>query len=118
MAAFLVALRQFRPLLGEHGLLPVPRYLAYTSFRRSPSLFHLGYSDDRLALVAWAGMTVSAALVIGLPQAASLPLTMLAWAVVWVLYLSIVNVGQTFYAPPRPSRRSSRSWSSRRTGSG
>jgi hypothetical protein len=98
LVAFLVALRQFRPLLGEHGLLPVPRYLAYTSFRRSPSLFHLGYSDDRLALVAWAGMTVSAALVIGLPQAASLPLTMLAWAVVWVLYLSIVNVGQTFYA--------------------
>ncbi|HET6379892.1 MAG TPA: lipase maturation factor family protein [candidate division Zixibacteria bacterium] len=98
LIAFLVALRQFRPLLGEHGLLPVPRYLAHAPFRQAPSLFHLGYTDRRLALVAWAGIAVSAALVIGLPQAGPMWATMLAWAVLWVLYLSIVNVGQTFYA--------------------
>ena len=37
--AFFVALRQFRPLLGERGLLPVPRFLAATRFRDAPSLF-------------------------------------------------------------------------------
>ncbi|HEX2142556.1 MAG TPA: lipase maturation factor family protein [Candidatus Limnocylindria bacterium] len=98
LIAFLVALRQFRPLLGERGLLPTPRYLARTSFRQTPSLFHLGYSDRRLAVVAWVGIVVSATLIIGLPQGAPLPVTMLAWASLWVLYLSIVNVGQTFYA--------------------
>ena len=31
--AFLVAFDQFRPLLGEHGLLPVPRFVAFVPFR-------------------------------------------------------------------------------------
>src|SRR2546428_8374494 len=51
LVAFLVAARQFVPLLGERGLLPVPRFVAAVSFRSAPSLFHLRYSD-RLAPVA------------------------------------------------------------------
>jgi len=98
LIAFLVALRQFRPLLGERGLLPAPDYLRAHSWRSAPSLFHFHYSDFALAATAWVGIAVSASLLIGLPQAGPLPLTMLAWLVLWVLYLSIVNVGQTFYA--------------------
>ena len=45
LVAFVSALRQFRPLLGSSGMLPVPRFVARTSFRRSPSLFHLHWSD-------------------------------------------------------------------------
>ena len=51
-----------------------------------------------LGIVAWSGAAIAASLLLGIPQALSLPLTMLAWIVVWALYLSIVNVGQTFYA--------------------
>jgi hypothetical protein len=98
LIAFLVALRQFRPLLGERGLLPAPDYLRTHGWRSAPSLFQLHYSDRALAAVSLVGIAVSAALLIGLPQAGPLPLTMLAWAVLWALYLSIVNVGQTFYA--------------------
>jgi hypothetical protein len=98
LIAFLVALRQFRPLLGERGLLPAPDYLRTHGWRSAPSLFHLHYSDRALAAVSWVGIAGSAALLIGLPQAGPLPLTMLAWAVLWALYLSIMNVGQTFYA--------------------
>jgi hypothetical protein len=98
LVAFLVALRQFRPLLGERGLMPAPQYLRATTFWQTPSLFHLHYSDRALAAVSWVGIAVSAALLIGLPQAAPLPVTMLAWAVLWLLYLSIVNIGQTFYS--------------------
>jgi hypothetical protein len=98
LIAFVAAAHQFPALLGERGLLPVPDYLRYVRFRRSPSLFHLGYSDRRLAIVAWVGIAISVALLLGLPQAAPLPVTMLSWAVLWVLYLSIVNVGQTFYS--------------------
>ena len=49
--AFAVVLNQFRPLLGEHGLLPVPRFLAAVPFRRSPSLFHWRYSDRLVVAV-------------------------------------------------------------------
>lgn len=46
--AFLNVLCQFRPLLGERGLLPVPRYLGRVRFWDAPSLFHLRYSDRLL----------------------------------------------------------------------
>ena len=96
--AFLVALNQFTPLLGERGLLPVPRFLEYVPFRASPSLFHLRYSDRLARTVAWVGVTTSALVVSGVPEGWPLPLEMLAWVVLWALYLSIVNVGQTFYS--------------------
>ena len=98
LVAFLVALNQFPALLGEHGLLPVPRYLRRVSFRQAPSLFHLHYSDRFLGAVAWLGILLAAAMLLGLPQAGPLWLPMLAWLVLWVLYLSIVNVGQQFYS--------------------
>jgi len=97
LAAFLVALNQFPALLGERGLLPVSRYLRQVSFRAAPSLFHLHYSDSLLRAVAWTGAVLSAGLVLGAPQAGPLWLPMLAWLILWILYLSIVNVGQRFY---------------------
>src|SRR5205807_823979 len=39
LTAFVCALNQFRPLLGEHGLLPVPIFARQTTFSESPSLF-------------------------------------------------------------------------------
>src|SRR6266550_1856082 len=98
LIGFLVAARQFRPLLGERGLLPVPRFVAAVPFISAPSLFQWHYSDRVLGVVAWSGAAIAALMLLGLPQAVSLPLTMLAWIVLWALYLSIVNVGQTFYA--------------------
>jgi len=97
LSAFLVALNQFPALLGEHGLLPVRRYLRRFEFSDSPSLFHFHYSDKLLRAVAWTGIVLSAAIVLGLPQAGPLWLPPLVWLVLWVLYLSIVNVGQRFY---------------------
>src|ERR1700716_2768540 len=96
--AFLVALKQFTPLLGERGLLPVPQFVAYVPFRASPSLFYLRYSDRLLRAAGWIGIGLGAVVVAGVPEGWPLPLHMLAWAVLWVLYLSIVNVGQTFYS--------------------
>jgi len=98
LIAFLVALEQFRPLLGEHGLLPAPRYLARVRFRDAPSLFHFRYSDRLLATVSVAGIVLSLVIILGLPDRWPAPLTIAVWLIVWALYLSIVNVGQTFYA--------------------
>ena len=98
LLGFLVAANQFPALLGEHGLLPATRFLRVARFREAPSLFHLHYSDRLLATVAWSGVALSALMVLGLPQAGPAWLPMLAWLALWALYLSIVNVGQTFYA--------------------
>jgi len=98
LIGFLVAVRQFRPLLGERGLLPVPRFVAAVPFMSAPSLFQWYYSDRALGILAWTGAAIAAVMLLGFPQAVSLPLTMLAWIVLWALYLSMVNVGQTFYA--------------------
>jgi hypothetical protein len=96
--AFLVALRQFRPLLGERGFLPVPVFVAQVRFLDAPSFFHWRYSDRLLVGVAWMGLMLSAAAVVGLTDLVPAPIAMLGWLALWALYLSIVNVGQTFYS--------------------
>ena len=98
LIAFVVAARQFPALLGEKGLEPAPRILRATTFWQTPSLFHWRYSDGLLRIVCWVGVAIAAAIVIGLPQAAPLPVTMLSWFALWALYQSIVNVGGSFYA--------------------
>src|SRR5688572_5130962 len=77
LIAFVVAIRQFPALCGERGLEPAPAFLARVRFLRAPSIFHWGYSDRRLAVVAWVGVAISATLLLGLPQQAPLPVTML-----------------------------------------
>ncbi|MET9308487.1 lipase maturation factor family protein [Streptomyces cellulosae] len=98
LVAFLAAALQFRALIGERGMLPVPRFVARVPVRRSPSLFHLHYSDRFFAGCAWAGCAVAAALLAGVDTLVPLWAAMLLWLVPWGLYLSIVNVGQTWYA--------------------
>jgi hypothetical protein len=66
-------------------------------FRRSPSLFHLRYSDRLLTGVAWAGAALAAAALLGLPEQGPAWLSAAVWLAMWALYLSVVNVGQTFY---------------------
>ena len=97
LIAFLVAANQFRPLLGEHGLLPVPRLLAQTRFWKTPSVFHLHYSDRFATVLAWTGVALAGAALLGLPEAGPPAVCLLAWLCLWALYLSFVNVGQTFY---------------------
>jgi hypothetical protein len=98
LLAFLAAAQQFVPLLGERGLLPVPRFLAAVPFTTSPSLFHLRYADRLARAAAWTGAVLAAIAISGLPDGWPLPLGMLLWLALWALYLSFVNVGQTFYA--------------------
>ncbi|WAL99362.1 lipase maturation factor family protein [Streptomyces sp. Je 1-369] len=95
--AFLGAALQFRALIGERGMLPVPRYVERVPFRRAPSLFQLRFSDRFFALCAWAGCAVAVALLAGADGLLPLWGAMLLWLVPWALYLSIVNVGQTWY---------------------
>jgi hypothetical protein len=98
LIAFIAAAAQFRALIGEHGILPVPRFLAGKSFWRTPSIFHLRYSDRLFAGVSWFGAALSAAVVVGAADLVPLWAAILMWLTLWVLYLSIVNVGQAWYS--------------------
>ncbi|MCF6525116.1 lipase maturation factor family protein [Streptomyces sp. JJ36] len=98
VVAFVTAALQFRPLLGERGLLPVPRYVRAVPFRAAPSIFHWHYSDRFHAAVAWSGAALAGAVAAGAADTVPLWAAMLMWAVLWALYLSLVNTGQTWYA--------------------
>lgn len=98
LVAFLVAALQAVPLLGEHGLLPIPAFLERVqaahgsrAWLELPTLFLFGYSDAALLAVSWSGVALSALALCGATNAA-------LQFVLWLLYLSIVQVGQRFYA--------------------
>jgi Lipase maturation factor len=97
--AFLAAINQILPLIGSHGLLPVGIFLkqvadalgsAGAGFTRLPSLFWMGHSDADLLATAWIGFVLSLVVMAGFANAPLL-------ALLWVLYMSFVNVGQDWY---------------------
>lgn len=98
LIAFIAARNQFRGLLGSRGLTPIASFVARVPFRRAPSIFHWRSSDRAFLVVAWTGIAVSAAALVGLLDRGPILLTMAAWAMLWALYLSIVNVGQRWYS--------------------
>ncbi len=94
---FAIVLRQWLPLLGEHGLMPVPVFLQRVASEvgdvgawRIPSLFWLNDSDTFALALGWVGWVASLLAMLGLGNA---PLM----GVLWVIYSSFVHVGQTFY---------------------
>ncbi|TDD83649.1 lipase maturation factor family protein [Saccharopolyspora karakumensis] len=95
LIGFICFLRQFRGLLGERGLTPVARFVARVPFRQAPSVFHFRSSDRWLAGVAWTG--VAASVLAQFADFAPVWGWVLVWALLWVLYSSIVNVGQVWY---------------------
>src|ERR1044071_6046701 len=102
LVAFIAAAKQFVPLLGEHGLEPVGRWINAVPFRSSPSLFYFIPKDYAFRAAAWLGIGLSIIALSSLPQRLGPQhfggaVSAAVWAALWVLYLSFVNIGQTFY---------------------
>ena len=97
LIAFIAAATQFVPLLGERGLQPVGRWVQQVPFRASPSLFYFFPHDIAFRVSAWVGVALAAFALTAVPQQIGPWLSAATWAVLWALYLSFVNVGQTFY---------------------
>jgi Lipase maturation factor len=97
LIAFLIAAHQFIPLLGERGLQPVRRFLRLVRFRNAPSLFWINCSDRFIATTIWCGIALSIFTITGFSESFGLAVSMSTWALLWIIYLSLANVGQTFY---------------------
>ncbi len=97
LIAFIAAARQFRALIGEHGMLPVPRFVEKVPFKTAPSIFQLHFSDRFFAAMCWLAAALSAGVVAGLTNTVPLWAATLIWLLLWALYQSIVNVGQRWY---------------------
>lgn len=104
VVAFLVAFHQNKELIGDRGLLPCRLYLSsiqrhfqgrlgWDAWSYAPTIFWLlDWSDTntRLDAVAVLGLGISSfVLIAGCAN-------MLLMATLWVLYLSLVNVGQVW----------------------
>src|SRR5205809_621636 len=98
LVGFAVAANQFVPLLGERGLLPVSRFTQFVPFRASPSVFYLSPTDTAFRIAAWTGIVLAVLALIGWPQQRGTVASAVVWTLLWLLYLSFVNVGQTFYS--------------------
>jgi hypothetical protein len=91
LIAFLVVDFQWLPLLGESGLLPVERFLArQESVWSTPTLFWLSQADWFATALGWLGTLLAAVVVAGRANT-------LIMGVLWLVYLSFVNVGQIFW---------------------
>jgi hypothetical protein len=98
LVAFLVVVNQFRPLCGEKGLLPVSRFIEVATFREAPSIFFLFPKDGAFAFFGWCGVLLALLATTGLSERFGTWFSVAVWLLLWVLYLSFVNIGQTFYA--------------------
>ena len=100
--AFLVALLQNGSLIGPKGLTPADQYLQFIKEQNSneflrlyqtPTIFwYVSPTDWNLFLVAFVGAILSVFTIISGRS------NFIIYFIQWVLYLSIINIGQTWYA--------------------
>src|SRR5437762_6455521 len=97
--AFLVAARQLVPLVGRNGLTPAQDFLSNIQSQlgsraegilQLPTLFWFGCTDLGMAIFAWVGFALSLVVLSGYANAVLL-------AILWIMYMSIVHVGQIWY---------------------
>ena len=91
---------QIRGLIGAHGILPVTEFLAEatrqfgaSAFWRAPTLCWWANSEYALQSIAWGGAVLACVATVIRPHSSG---QKAAFAVLFVLYLSIVTGGQIF----------------------
>ena len=96
LIAFLSLEAQIQGLIGARGILPAGRFLAavrenygFSAWLHLPTAFLFGASDLVLRVTCMAGAVASLAIILGYGRRAAL-------VTAYVLYLSLVHVGQAF----------------------
>uniref|UniRef100_A0A674JL34 Lipase maturation factor 1 n=1 Tax=Terrapene triunguis TaxID=2587831 RepID=A0A674JL34_9SAUR len=102
VVAFLVAYHQNKQLIGEKGLLPCKLYLQNVKryFKGKINLDSLTYAPTIIWFLDWSDMDSNLDCLAGLGLGVSAYVlvtgcaNMILMAILWILYLSLVNVGQ------------------------
>lgn len=110
VVAFLVAFHQNKQLIGDRGLLPCKAYLKSIQqyFHGRISWDAWSYAPTIIWLLDWSDMNFNLDLlaVLGLGISFFILITgcanMILMGMLWVLYLSLVNVGQVWYVELGP----------------
>ena len=97
LIAFIVALRQYRGLVGEKGVLPAKDFVKEESIWDTISLFYFFPSDNAIKYSAISGILLSIITILGIPSMFTPVFSSLTWLLMWLLFLSFVNTGQKFY---------------------
>uniref|UniRef100_A0A8C3I894 Lipase maturation factor 1 n=1 Tax=Chrysemys picta bellii TaxID=8478 RepID=A0A8C3I894_CHRPI len=103
--AFLVAYHQNKQLIGEKGLLPCKLYLQNVKryFKGKINLDSLTYAPTIIWFLDWSDMDSNLDCLAGLGLGVSAYVlvtgcaNMILMAILWILYLSLVNVGQIWH---------------------
>lgn len=95
--AFLIAINQYRALVGKKGILPLESFVKKVRFWKAPSIFFWRNSDAFVLAMSWLGFLLSLFALMGFSEQFGLIVSMGTWFLLWVLYQSFVNVGQVFY---------------------
>uniref|UniRef100_A0A8C6Y7E4 Lipase maturation factor 1 n=1 Tax=Naja naja TaxID=35670 RepID=A0A8C6Y7E4_NAJNA len=104
--AFLVAYHQNKALIGDQGLLPCKLYLENVKrhFKGRINMETLSYAPTLIWFLDWSSMDsiLDAFALIGLAISAFVLVTgcanMILMAALWMIYLSLINVGQIWYS--------------------
>src|SRR4029079_667674 len=100
LMAFLTLVNQGRGLVGAHGLEPAADFLTDVAaqlggrgagFGEMPTLFGRGADDRAILAAGWVGVGLSLLVIAGYANALML-------IVLCVLQISVINIGQDFYA--------------------
>lgn len=96
LIAFVSLWVQVKGLIGSQGILPAPQFLDFVRhyagverYRVVPTVFWIASSDAALKLVCAAGTVAACLLILNVAPVVCL-------IVLWILYLSLVSVGQDF----------------------
>src|SRR5262249_277728 len=92
-----IVLNQSRALIGSNGILPAQLLLKNINFFDSPSLFHFHFSDRALFFTGLIGSLLALSALTGYTELHAPSVSFPFWFALWVLYLSVVNIGQIFY---------------------
>ena len=98
LIAFVSARNQFKVFLGDDGLEPIADFLKNPVAKKRPTLFRWYYSDAFFSAVTWIGILLSLAALLGVFDILPWWGFAVFWLLIYFLYLSIVEVGQSGYS--------------------
>ncbi|MBT7610930.1 MAG: lipase maturation factor family protein [Bacteriovoracaceae bacterium] len=97
LMGFLIMFNQGKALLGKNGILPARIFISKVKFSQSPSIFYFFESDQFMTMISVLGAIISVLAIFGITEKYGHAVSMISWFILWITYLSFVNIGQVWF---------------------